>query len=147
MDNTINKSQPSETVLLEEYKEAMESQRSLTNIVYSWTGSIFLILSTGMFYYGTKIDELRKLILVMALALVLVFIWWGIIETMIFYTRQRFQRIIEIEEILEMKLMSNALKDIKMLKWKSKFYEARNYFRFFMLSYLIVWIILIIYNF
>ncbi|MFH1808156.1 MAG: hypothetical protein ABIJ09_05390, partial [Pseudomonadota bacterium] len=86
--NQENSNHPSENALLKEYSEAMESQRANTNIVYSWMGSIFLVLTTGLFYYGTRIDDLNKIIPVMVLAIGLGFIWWGLMESFIFYIKQ-----------------------------------------------------------
>ncbi len=144
MNKNETNNNPSEAVLLEEYKEAMSSQRSNTNLVYSWTGSIFLVLSTSLFFYGTRVTELAQLIPTMILAFVLVVVWWGITETFIFYTRQRMQRIHEIENILQMKLMSKAGQEIKERGWKAKFVEARTYVRIFIIAYVLVWILMFI---
>ena len=133
--------------LLQEYREAMESQRSLSNMAYSWPGSIFLVLSTGLFFYGTQLDDIKKFIPTMILALVLAFVWLGFTETFIFYIRQRMKRIHEIEQVLKMKLMSDAGKEIKELGWKVKFLEARSYLRFFIIMYIIVWMLLLYLNY
>jgi hypothetical protein len=133
---------PSEQALLQEYREAMESQRSNTNIAYSWIGSINLILSTSLFYYGTKIKTLSTFIPTMLLALVLVLVWWGMTETYIFYIKQRMARILQIEAILNLKLMSEAGAQIKSMGWKAKFLEARTYVRILIVSYIFVWLLL-----
>jgi len=135
---------PTESALLEEYKEAMESQRSNTSLVYSWTGSIFLVLSMGLFYYGTTISEMARLLPTMILAFILVIVWWGMTETFIFYTRQRLRRIHEIEKLLNIKLMSEAGREIKALGWKATFVEARTYVRLFILVYIVVWILMLV---
>ena len=133
--------------LLQEYKEAMESQRSLSSMAYSWTGSIFLVLSTGLFFYGTQLETLAKFIPTMVLALVLAFVWLGFTETFIFYIRQRMRRIHEIERILKMKLMSDAGEEIKKLGWKAKMLEARTYLRMFIVAYVLIWFLLLYLNF
>ena len=122
----------------------MESQRSNTNIAYSWIVSIFLVLSTGLFYYGTIIEETGKFIPVMLLALSLAIVWWGLTETFIFYIRQRMRRIHEIEKELNIKLMSEAGEEIKKLGWKAKFREVRNYVRFFIFAYAIIWLLMLV---
>jgi len=135
-----------ETLLLE-YREAMESQRSNTNIVYAWMGSIFLVLSTGLFYYGTTLDEIVKYIPTMILAIAIMLVWWGLTESFIFYIKQRMKRIHEIESLLNIKLMSDAGKEIKAIGWRAKFLEARNYVRFFIVIYISVWILMLILHF
>ncbi len=145
MDNEANVTvSPSENVLLQEYREAMESQRTNTNIVYSWTASIFLILSGGLFFFGVSNNDIIKFIPSMILAIILALIWLGLTETFIFYMKQRFRRIHEIEQILGMKLMAEAGKEIKLLGWKAKFVEARTYIRLFILCYIAVWILMFI---
>ena len=134
-----------ETLLLE-YREAMESQRNLTSMAYSWTGSIFLVLSTGLFFYGTQLDSLDKLIPTMILAIALALVWFGFTESFVFYIRQRMQRIHEIEEILNMKLMSEAGREIKAMGLKSRKYELRSYLRAFVVVYILVWILLVYLN-
>ena len=143
----IDKIEYDKEILLQEYKEAMESQRSLSNMTYSWTGSIFLVLSTGLFFYGTQLDSINKIIPTMVLALVLAFVWLGFTETFIFYIRQRMKRIYEIEQILQMKLMSEAGKEIIALGWKAKFLEARSYLRLFIIVYILVWFLLLYLNY
>jgi len=133
--------------LLQEYREAMESQRSLSSMTYSWTGSIFLVLSAGLFFLGTQLDNIAKFIPTMILAIVLAFVWLGFTETFIFYIRQRMRRIHEIETILKMKLMSEAGKEIKELGWKAKTLEARSYLRLFIIVYVLVWLMLFYLNY
>ena len=96
------------TLLLEEYRQAMESQRSNTTVVYSWLGSIFLVLSTGLFFFGITVHELSTFVAAMVLAILLALVWLGLTETFIFYMRQRFHRIHEIERELGLKLMLEA---------------------------------------
>ena len=133
-----------EQTLLAEYREAMESQRNNTSLVYSWTGSIFLVLSSGMFYYGTTLKDASVLIPTMILALVLVIVWWGLTETFVFYIKQRMRRIHEIEALLNMKLMSEAGQEIQRMGFSAKFLEARSYVRLFIVAYLIVWILMLV---
>ncbi|MBM3324578.1 MAG: hypothetical protein FJY66_02805 [Calditrichaeota bacterium] len=141
---TEQKNVPSEAVLLEEYRQAMSSQRSNTSLIYSWTGNIFLVLSTGLFFYGTTLTELTVLLPTMILAFVLVVVWWGMTETFIFYIRQRMRRIHEIEKMLDIRLMSGAGEEIRSLGRKARFVEARTYVRLFILAYVIVWILMFV---
>jgi len=57
------------------------------------------------------------------------------------------KRIHEIEQVLKMKLMSDAGNEIKELGWKVKFLEARSYLRFFIVMYILVWILLLYLNY
>ena len=129
----------SEEVLLTEYKEAMASQRSNTNIIYSWTGSIFLVLSTGLFIYGLNASDRYTFFSAMAMAVLLISVWWGMTETFVFYIVQRIRRISEIEEILGMQLMTGAGAEIRSMKWRSRFVEARFYVRTFSVLYIVIW--------
>jgi len=129
-------------ILLEEYRQAMDSQRNNTSIVYSWIGNIFVILSTLLFGYGIIQTSKLNFIFLMILSFALIFVWLGVTETFIFYLRQRLKRINEIERILEIELMSKAYEEIKKLGWKSKFLEVRTYVRIFVISYIIIWLIL-----
>ncbi len=131
-------------VLLAEYREAMESQRSNTTITYSWMGSILLVLSTGLFFYGIQLDDFDVFVPVMLLAMVLVMVWWGLTETFVFYIGQRLRRIHEIEQELGMRLMSQAGQEIKNLGWRARFVEARTYVRLFGGVYILICITLII---
>ena len=126
--------------LLLEYREAMESQRSNTALVYSWTGNILLILSTALFIFGAQTDEPEAFFPTMAFAVLLLLIWYGMTETFVFYIKQRLRRANEIERILGMQLMSGAYEEIKKLGWRSRFIEARSYVRLFGLLYILLWI-------
>ena len=134
-------------LLLEEYRQAMESQRSNTTVVYCWLGSIFLVISTGLFFFGITVDELSTFVLAMALAIVLALVWLGLTETFIFYMRQRFRRIHEIEQELGLKLMIEAATEIRQLGWRARLIEARTYVRFFVPLYIAIWIFALIVKF
>ncbi|MBM3142029.1 MAG: hypothetical protein FJ005_03130 [Chloroflexi bacterium] len=56
------KDMPNKEVLLEEYRQLMESQRDNTRIAYSWIGSIFLVLSSSLFFFGLTTDDLSKFV-------------------------------------------------------------------------------------
>ncbi len=129
-------------VLLAEYREAMESHRANTNLIYSWTGSIFLVLATALFVLGVNAEKAKIFFPVMALAIVLIFVWWGLTETFVFYIRQRLQRIREIEQELGMRLMSEAGKEIQSMGWKAKLVEARSYVRGSAILYAVIWFIM-----
>lgn len=130
-------------ILLTEYKEGMESQRHLTNITYSWMINIALILCTGLFITGITRPQYDKISfwMLMVLGTIFCIVWWRLTETMVFYLRQRFRRINEIEETIGMKLMSEAYKEIKNMGWRAKLLEARVYIRIFVISYICAWII------
>lgn len=134
-------------LLLEEYRQAMESQRSNTTVVYSWLGSIFLVLSTGLFFFGITVDEFSIFVPAMALAIVLSLVWLGLTEKFIFYMRQRFRRIHEIEEQLGLKLMIEAAKEVRRLGWRARFVEARTYVRLFIPIYIAIWVFALIIKF
>lgn len=133
--------------LLEEYRQAMESQRSNTTVVYSWLGSIFLVLSTGLFFFGITVHEFPTFICAMALAILLSLVWLGLTETFIFYIRQRLRRIHEIEHQLGLKLMVEAATEIKQLGWRSRFIEARTYVRLFIPLYIAIWVFALVVKF
>ena len=133
--------------LLEEYRQAMESQRSNTTIIYSWLGSIFLVLSTGLFFFGITVHEFATFICAMALAILLSLVWLGLTETFIFYIRQRLKRIHEIEHELGLKLMVDAATDIRQLGWRARFVEARTYVRLFIPLYIAIWVFALIVKF
>jgi hypothetical protein len=135
------------TLLLEEYRQAMESQRSNTTVVYSWLGSIFLVISTGLFFFGITVDKLTTFVPAMALAIVLSLVWLGLTETFIFYMRQRFKRIHEIEHELGLKLMTEAASEIRQLGWRARLVETRTYVRLFILLYIAIWILALILKF
>jgi len=137
-----NEEVPRRDVLLAEYHEAMESQRSNTNLVYSWTGSIFLILATYLVIHGINVTEAKAFFPVMALAVLLVIVWWGMTETFVFYIVQRLRRISEIEKALGMGLISEAGKEIQSLGWRARFVEARSYVRGFSVLYVIIWTVI-----
>jgi hypothetical protein len=126
--------------LLVEYREAMESQRSNTALVYSWTGNILLILSTGLFIFGTQTKAPEAFFPTMAFAVLLMLIWYGMTKTFVFYIGQRLRRANEIERILGIQLMSGAYEEIKRLGWKSRLVEARSYVRLFAVVYILIWI-------
>jgi len=83
----------------------------------------------------------------MILAIAIMLVWWGLTESFIFYIKQRMKRIHEIESLLNIKLMSDAGKEIKAIGWRAKFLEARNYVRFFIVIYISVWILMLILHF
>ncbi|MFP4502398.1 MAG: hypothetical protein ACLFTT_15475 [Candidatus Hydrogenedentota bacterium] len=143
-----NEKQPArQQILLTEYQEAMASQRDNTRLVYSWTGNIVLILSTGLFVVGARTNMPVPFFAAMALAILLMAVWWGMTETFVGYIVQRIRRIAEIEEELGMRLMSSAGEEIRRRGWKGRFLEARTYIRGFLVVYLILWGALAIFKF
>ena len=87
MDST--EKTPNREELLTEYREGMESQRANTNLVYSWTGNILLILSTALLLYGASSEKVGTFFPTMAFAILLMIVWYGMTETFVFYIRQR----------------------------------------------------------
>ena len=137
--NQEEKNQDTEK-LLTESREGMASQRANTNLVYSWTGNILLILSTALLLYGANAETSLAFFPVMAFAILLMILWYGMTETFVFYIRQRMARINEIEGQLGMRLMSGARDEIHAKGWRSKFVEARSYVRLFALVYILIWV-------
>ena len=126
--------------LLLEYKEAMQSQRANTSLVYSWTGNILMILTTALFVFGATANAAESFYPAMVFAILLVIIWFGMTKTFVFYTRQRLMRINQIEDQLGMRLMSAGRDEIKDMGWRSRFVEARTYVRIFAFLYILIWI-------
>ena len=132
--------EPDREALLAEYGEAMASQRANTQLVYSWTGNIIIILASGLVVYGVGIKELPIFLLIAAFALMLMGLWLGMTETFVFYIGQRMKRIAEIEKELGMKLMSAAGDEIRSMGFKARFVEARSYVRAFGFFYCLFWV-------
>ena len=63
-------------VLLEEYRQMMESQRDNTRIAYSWIGNFFLVLSGGLYFFGVSAEELSVFVPTMVFGIGLSVIWW-----------------------------------------------------------------------
>ncbi|MBS1261456.1 MAG: hypothetical protein MAG453_00778 [Calditrichaeota bacterium] len=112
----------------------MQSQRTNTSLVYSWTGNILLIVTTALFVYGGTAESGESFYPAMAFAILLAIIWFGMTETFVFYIRQRMVRINQIEDQLGMSLMSAARDEIKAKGWRARFVEARTYVRIFIWS-------------
>ncbi len=119
----------------------MESQPSNTALVYSWLGSIFLVLSSGPFFFGITVDKLTTFVPAMAFAVVLSLVSLGLTEAFIFCMRQRFKRIHEIERELGLKLMTKAASEIKQLGWRARLVAARTYVRLSTPLYIALWIL------
>ena len=102
MDNEDD-NKPDKVVLLEEYRQLMESQRDNTRIAYSWMGGIFLVLCSGLLFFGLITDVLASFMPAMIMGICLCLIWIGFTRVFARYTRQRFERIDEISEQLGMR--------------------------------------------
>ncbi|MFC1911711.1 hypothetical protein ACFLXG_00935 [Chloroflexota bacterium] len=141
MDNE-DKDKPDKEVLLVEYQQLMESQRDNTRIAYSWIGSIFLVLCSGLFFFGLTTDVLARFVPAMILGIFLCLIWMGLTEVFARYTRQRFERLDEISTQLGIPVLPSPSE-----VWWSPFTQARIYVVLFGFLYITVWLIRLILGF
>jgi len=142
MDNEKN-NKPDNEILLEEYRQLMESQRDNTRIAYSWMGGIFLVLCAGLLFFGLITDVLASFIPAMIMGICLCLIWIGFTGVFARYTRQRFERLDEISAQLGIPLFPVTSSKI----WWAPFVQARTYVTLFGFLYIIVWVIRLILGF
>jgi len=142
MDNEDN-NKPDKEILLEEYRQLMESQRDNTRIAYSWMGSIFLVLCAGLFFFGLTTDVLASFLPAMILGICLCLVWVGLTEVFAKYIRERFDRLEEISIQLGMPPMPVT----PTIKWWFPFTQARTYIVLFALLYITVWMLRLILGF
>ena len=127
-----NQGHPDKIVLLEEYRQLMESQRDNTRIAYSWISNIFLVLSSVLFIYGLSVHAIGQFVPAMILGIILAWIWVFLTEVFAGHIRQRFERIREISAQLGIAIFK---------KPSSKFRVAKTYVILFSTFYTIVWFI------
>jgi hypothetical protein len=142
MDNE-EKNKPDKEVLLEEYRQLMESQRDNTRIAYSLTGGIFLMLCSGLLFFGLITDVLASFVPAMIMGICLCLIWIGFAGVFARYIRQRFERLDEISSQLGIPPIPVAPSTI----WWAPFTQARIYVTLFGFLYIAVWVIRLILGF
>ena len=128
-------------ILLEEYRQLIESQRDNTRIAYSWMGNIFLFLSGGLFFFGLNTSEGEVFIPSMILGIGLSIIWLALTEVFARYTRERFRRATEIEQKLGMEAFSYGTSQLQRYGRLGWFLQARAYVWLFVVLYVVTWII------
>ena len=126
-------------VLLEEYRQMMESQRDNTRIAYSWMGNFFLVLAGGLFFFGVGANEHSVFVPTMVLGVGLSLIWWGLTEVFARYTRERIRRAVQIEELLHMQGMTRSNESLYKNPFIGPFLQARTYVILFVVLYWGVW--------
>ena len=142
--------------LREEYRQFMESQRDNTRIAYSWIGSIFLVLCSGLFFLGLTSGELARFVPAMILGIGLSLVWVGLTETFARYTRQRFQRLSQITKELGIppieppeltnidRLLRRVSRRVFLLRGivqRLPLTEARTYVVLFVVLYNVAWVV------
>ena len=131
---------PDKEILLEEYRQLMESQRDNTRIAYSWMASIILVLCSGLFFFGLTTNDLAVFIPAMILGICLCLIWIGLTEVFARYIRLRFNRLDEVSEQLGIPPLQTPV-PFSPLK------QARTYVWLFGIIYILVWILRLILGF
>lgn len=123
---------PSQEVLLEEYRQLMESQRDNTRITYSWISNIFLVLSSALFIFGLTTDKWSQFIPAMVLGILLAGVWIGLTNVFVRYIRERFDRI---------KVISGELGIPPMEIPPARFSIAQTYVNIFAIGYCVAWVV------
>lgn len=142
MDNQ-DKNKPDKEILLEEYRQLMESQRDNTRIAYSWMGNIFLVLCSGLFFFGLTTDVLSSFVPAMVLGICLCLVWVGLAGVFAGYISQRFERLEEIS--LQLGIPPMPVTPPRM--WWFPFTQARTYAPLFALLYIAVWVLRLVLGF
>ena len=135
-------------VLLELYRQLMESQRDNTRIAYSWIGNVFLVLSSALILFGLQTEDCNSFIPAMTLGIGLSLIWACITEVFASYTRERFRQASDVEQKLGISGIAKAGTDRfqKLGRWQY-FAQARIYVFFFVVLYVAVWILALVLKF
>ena len=142
MDNE-EENKPDRVVLLEEYRQLMESQRDNTRIAYSWMGTILLVLGSGLFFFGLTTNALSSFVPAMILGLCLCLIWAGLTEVFARYIRQRFERLDDICEQLGIP----PIPPTPSTKWFLNVKQARTYVWLFVAVYIVAWVLRLAFGF
>ena len=127
-------------ILLEEYRQLMESQRDNTRIAYSWVANIILVLGIGLFFFGLTTNTLSSFVPAMFLGILLCLIWVGLTEVFARYTRLRFDRIDEVSKELGIPPLQ-APEPFSPLK------QARTYVYLFAIIYIFAWLLRLVLGF
>jgi hypothetical protein len=129
-------------VLLELYRQLMESQRDNTRIAYSWIGNVFLVLSSALIVFGLTTQDSKSFIPAMILGIGLSIIWAFITEVFAAYTRERFSQALEVEKMLGIRGIAQAgAERFTKLRWLKYLAQARTYVWLFVMLYIAVWIV------
>ena len=131
---------PDKQILLEEYRQLMESQRDNTRIAYSWMASIILVLCSALFFFGLTANALAVFIPALILGTFLCLIWLGLTEVFARYTRLRIDRIDELSEQL-------GIPPLRASKSFNPLHQARTYVHLFAVIYIIAWILRLVLGF
>ncbi|MFC2007232.1 hypothetical protein ACFLVB_01355 [Chloroflexota bacterium] len=131
---------PDKETLLEEYRQLMESQRDNTRLAYSWIGSIFLLLCSGLAFFGLTTNTLASFVPAMFFGVCLCFIWVGLTEVFARYTRLRISRIDELSEQF-------GIQPLRAPEPFGLFKQARTYIWLFAIVYIIVWVLRLVLGF
>ena len=131
---------PDKQILIEEYRQLMESQRDNTRIAYSWMASIILVLCSVLFLFGLTANAFAVFIPALILGTFLCLIWVGLTEVFARYTRLRINRIDELSEQL-------GIPPLQAPKSFNPLHQARIYVYTFAVIYIIAWILRLILGF
>ncbi len=142
MDNQ-DKNKPDKEILLEEYRQLMESQRDNTRIAYSWMGNIFLVLCSVLFLFSLTTNAPASFMPAMILGIFSCLIWVGLTEVIARYIRQRFERLDEISRQLGIP----PIPDTPSTMWWFPFTQARTYVWLFAIVYILAWVLRLILGF
>ena len=139
---------PNQDVLLELYRQLMESQRDNTRIAYSWIGNVFLVLSSGLVIFGLTTQDYKSFIPAMVLGIGLSIIWALITEVFAAYTRERFSQALDVEQMLGFNgIAGTGAERFTNLGWSKYFAQARAYVVLFVVLYIVVWILALLLKF
>lgn len=139
---------PKEKILLELYRELMESQRDNTRIAYSWIGNVFLVLSSALILFGFTTQDIKSFVPAMVLGIGLSIIWAFITEVFAAYIRERFQSALEVEKELSFKgIATTGTERFHKLGRRKYLFQARTYVICFVMLYIIVWILTLVLKF
>ena len=135
---------PEKDILLEEYRQLMESQRDNTRITYSWISNIILVLSSALFIFGLTTDVIAKFIPAMTLGILLAFVWGGLTSVFARYIRDRFNRLEQICD--ELRIPQIPPPATIPNKW-IPLTVAKTYVILFVIFYVIAWVIRLVLGF
>ena len=139
---------PDKDVLLELYRQLMESQRDNTRIAYSWIGSVFLVLSSALIIFGLTAEDFESFVPAMILGIGLSIIWAFTTEVFAANIRERFRQALEVERTLGFNGIAKAGADrFSKLGWRSYLVQARTYVYLFVVLYIVVWIVALVLKF
>ena len=140
--NNEDRNEPDMEILLEEYRQLMESQRDNTRIAYSWMGNIILVLCSGLVFFGFTTNALSSFVPAMIFGACLCLIWVGLMQAIARYISQRIDRIDE----LSIQLGIPPIPTIPITLW-FPFTQVRTYVWLFAIIYIIAWVLRLVLGF